>query len=70
MKLGLACVPSPIGEIELVFDQDALLALEFADRNARTRSWLARRYGPVELATAPEPLGSSPKHSQLHESVS
>jgi methylated-DNA-[protein]-cysteine S-methyltransferase len=57
MNLGLSYVPSPIGEIELLFDTEALRALEFADHGARTRAWLARRYGPVELTPATDGLG-------------
>jgi methylated-DNA-[protein]-cysteine S-methyltransferase len=55
--LGCVRVPSPIGAIELVFDRDALVALEFEDCAARTRAWLARRLGAVELAPAADDLG-------------
>jgi methylated-DNA-[protein]-cysteine S-methyltransferase len=50
-------VSSPIGAIELVFDTEALLALDFVDRGGSARAWLARRFGPVELAPATDRLG-------------
>jgi methylated-DNA-[protein]-cysteine S-methyltransferase len=57
MKLGLACVPSPIGDIECVFGEDALLALDFADHGTRTRAALSRRFDELELAPANDKLG-------------
>jgi methylated-DNA-[protein]-cysteine S-methyltransferase len=61
MILGLARVSSPIGTIELAFEADALCALEFEDHGARTRAWLARRLGPVELAPAADHLEIGPR---------
>ena len=55
--LGRARTASPIGAIEFVFDDDALLALEFEDRGAYTREWLDRRLGPVVLAAAVDEFG-------------
>jgi len=57
VKLGLARLSTPIGAIELVFDADALLALDFEEDRERTRAWLARRYGAIELAPATDRLG-------------
>jgi methylated-DNA-[protein]-cysteine S-methyltransferase len=57
MTLGLATISSPIGTIELVFDAEALLALDFEDHGASTRTWLARRFGAIQLAPATDGLG-------------
>jgi methylated-DNA-[protein]-cysteine S-methyltransferase len=57
MILGLQRVPSPLGRIELVFDEAALVALEFEDRAARTRPWLTLRFGSAELKPAADFLG-------------
>jgi len=57
MKLGLARVPSPIGTIEIVFDEEALVALEFEDHDGQMRRSLARRLGPRELAELPDRHG-------------
>ena len=43
-------VESPIGEIVLVGEEDALVSLDFGDCDERLRTLLERRYGSVELA--------------------
>ncbi|MEX0808877.1 MAG: methylated-DNA--[protein]-cysteine S-methyltransferase [Dongiaceae bacterium] len=55
--LNVLRVDSPIGAIECLFDDDALVALEFADCAARTRAQLERRLGPIELTAADDRLG-------------
>ena len=57
MILGFARMATPMGDIEVVFDDDALLTLEFEDREGRARAWLERRFGTVELAAAADKLG-------------
>lgn len=57
MILGYSRVPTPIGDMESVYDQDALLALEFEDHRERTFAFLASRHGAFELdAAAGDPL--------------
>ena len=43
-------VESPIGEIVLVGEEDALVSLDFGDCDERLRTWLERRYGSVDRA--------------------
>ncbi|HEY6434849.1 MAG TPA: methylated-DNA--[protein]-cysteine S-methyltransferase [Acetobacteraceae bacterium] len=50
MKLFLERVPSPIGTILLVSDEDALRALDFEDCEHRMHQLLRRYYGPYTLA--------------------
>ncbi len=57
MILGFTRIPSPIGEIEIVFDGNELLSLEFEGHEARIRAALARRFGEVELKPAADDLG-------------
>ncbi|MGH6933267.1 MAG: methylated-DNA--[protein]-cysteine S-methyltransferase [Dongiaceae bacterium] len=57
MMLGFAAMPSPIGTIEYFFDSKALLALEFEDDGNRTRAWLARRFGDIEIKPMTDKLG-------------
>ena len=55
--LNFLRVDSPIGPIECLFDEDALVALDFEDCAARSRAQLERRLGPVELAANGDRLG-------------
>jgi methylated-DNA-[protein]-cysteine S-methyltransferase len=57
MILGLARIPSPIGDIEIAFDGNALLSLEFENHDARARAALAGRFGAIELKPAADELG-------------
>jgi methylated-DNA-[protein]-cysteine S-methyltransferase len=57
MILGFARMATPMGGIEAVFDDAALLTLEFEDRGGCARAWLERRFGTVELAVAADKLG-------------
>ena len=57
MKLYLSRIPSPVGEIPLVVDdQERLRALDFADYYARLRRLLREHYGTYELLDAPPPM--------------
>lgn len=56
MKLYLSRIPSPVGEILLVVDeQERVRALDFADYHARLRRLLREHYGTHELFDAPAP---------------
>ncbi|HLZ65992.1 MAG TPA: methylated-DNA--[protein]-cysteine S-methyltransferase [Aliidongia sp.] len=52
-------VPSVIGEILLASDGASLVALDYADYEARMRALLAKRYGRFRLVERPDPLGAS-----------
>jgi methylated-DNA-[protein]-cysteine S-methyltransferase len=59
--LDTARFPSPLGEIVLFADGDVLVALEFADRNARVaalRSQLERTLGPFDERATRDPAGA------------
>src|SRR5262245_1775887 len=43
------CVMTPIGEVVLVVDDDALVYLDFAESAARLQRLLSRRYGDFRL---------------------
>lgn len=49
MRLSLDRLPSPVGEILLVFEGDVLRALDFHDYAPRMHRLLALHYGPVDL---------------------
>lgn len=55
MPLLLSRTASPIGEILLVTDGQALRALDFADHEARMLTLLRRQHGPFALTDAPGP---------------
>jgi len=56
MKLYLSSIPSPVGEILLVVDeQERVRALDFADYYARLRRLLREHYGTYELFDALAP---------------
>lgn len=50
--LGLYRHPSPLGELCLVSDEAGLVALDFAEHEARMRRLLQRRYGAFRLVGA------------------
>ncbi len=59
MQLWLDRLPSPVGELRLVVDdQGALRALEFEDHDARLHRLLTRHYGRYEITpgAAPEAI--------------
>ncbi|HEX3984714.1 MAG TPA: methylated-DNA--[protein]-cysteine S-methyltransferase [Acidisoma sp.] len=49
MLLSLDRIPSPIGEILLVFEDEVLRALDFHDYEPRMHRLLSQHYGPVGL---------------------
>jgi methylated-DNA-[protein]-cysteine S-methyltransferase len=56
MKLHLGKIPSPLGEIWLVTDdQEQVCALDYADHQAHLRRGLCEHYGAYELIDAPAP---------------
>lgn len=52
-------VPSPIGELLVVTDETALVALEFDDTEARMTPHIARYFKGSEIVAKPDPLGMS-----------
>jgi methylated-DNA-[protein]-cysteine S-methyltransferase len=58
-RLQIERVPSPIGEIHLVTDGDALVALDYDDCEARMRRLLAQRYDAYTLEPTPDAGGFS-----------
>ena len=56
-RIIFARVKSPVGEIVLACNGDALCALEFADAEARMVAWLKRRFGDFERVDAADPGG-------------
>jgi methylated-DNA-[protein]-cysteine S-methyltransferase len=50
-------VPSPIGTILIVFDENSLVALDFADYKPRMIELLNRRFGGATLTEGHEALG-------------
>lgn len=52
-------IASAIGDILIIIDGDKLCALEFADYEARTVSFLQKRYGNFQLNSVKNPLGIS-----------
>jgi methylated-DNA-[protein]-cysteine S-methyltransferase len=54
LQLLLSRVASPLGEILLVTDGEALRALDFHDYEARMHQLLRLHYGPVALTPAPD----------------
>ncbi|MGH7025536.1 MAG: methylated-DNA--[protein]-cysteine S-methyltransferase [Caulobacteraceae bacterium] len=56
MRLLLDHIPSPIGEIRLVFDdKDRLRALDFEDHSERNMKLLRRHYGDVPITEGKAP---------------
>jgi O-6-methylguanine DNA methyltransferase len=55
MQLQLDRFATPIGDLLLVFDDDALRALDFADFEDRMHRLLRLHYGAVTLTEAPAP---------------
>jgi methylated-DNA-[protein]-cysteine S-methyltransferase len=55
LNLTLERLPSPIGTILLVCDDDAIRALDFADYEPRMKQILRRHFGEVELAEGKAP---------------
>jgi methylated-DNA-[protein]-cysteine S-methyltransferase len=56
-SIAFGRVKSPIGEILVACNGDALCALEFADAEKRMRAWLRRRFGDFEAVEAADPGG-------------
>lgn len=56
-SIAIASVRSPVGEILFAADEKALLALEFADFEARLMAGLTARFGKFEAKRARDPLG-------------
>lgn len=56
MRLSLDRIPSPVGEILLVFDGEVLRALDFHDYGPRMHRLLALHYGSVDLVPAAAPV--------------
>jgi methylated-DNA-[protein]-cysteine S-methyltransferase len=52
-------VPSAIGDILLASDGRGLVALDYADYEARMNALLARRYGGFRLIERDDPLGAA-----------
>jgi methylated-DNA-[protein]-cysteine S-methyltransferase len=59
--LAHAIVPSPLGEIDVLCDEDALLVLEFRDHRELLARHVARRFPAAELKRARDPLGVARK---------
>lgn len=57
VELFVDTVDSPIGPLEVVTDERAVCALEFADVEERLTAQLARRFGRVALRRRRDPLG-------------
>jgi len=56
MKLMLSTLPSPMGDLLLVTDdQDRVRALDFADHKSRLHRLLREHYGSCELVERPAP---------------
>ena len=55
MRLMLNRWPSPVGELSLVFENDALRALDFDDYDERLHRLLTRHYGALTLERAEAP---------------
>jgi O-6-methylguanine DNA methyltransferase len=55
MLLSLDLIPSPVGEILLVFEGDLLRALDFHDYETRMRRLLSLHYGAAALQPEPAP---------------
>lgn len=56
MRLQLDQIPSPIGVIRLVNDEEGRLrALDFEDHEARNLALLRRHYGPAEMTSGKAP---------------
>jgi methylated-DNA-[protein]-cysteine S-methyltransferase len=49
-QLDADCVTTPIGDVVLVVDDEALVYLDFAENTARLQRLLSRRYGDFQLA--------------------
>ena len=58
-KLEFDRVPSAIGDILVVSDGAALVALDYTGYEARMNALLAKRYGPFRLVERADPLGAS-----------
>ena len=56
-SIAIAAVRSPVGEILFAADDRALLALEFADFEARLMAGLRARFGKIAPKRAKDPLG-------------
>ncbi|MEM9005566.1 MAG: methylated-DNA--[protein]-cysteine S-methyltransferase [Cyanobacteria bacterium P01_F01_bin.86] len=52
-------IPSPIGQIWVVTQNNTLCAVDFEDCEARMRSLLQKRFGPIQLREADNPGGIS-----------
>jgi len=55
MRLSLDRIPSPLGEILLVFEGELLRALDFHDYEPRMQRLLRLHYGPVDLVSEATP---------------
>jgi methylated-DNA-[protein]-cysteine S-methyltransferase len=58
MKLQRIEVPSPIGRIDVVFHDDRVVGVDFADHRARLHALMRRRFedGDMVRATRPTPV--------------
>lgn len=59
MRLYRDRVPTPIGAMLLLADDDHLRVLEFEDQIDRLDDWVGHRFGRPELIDAADPLGLS-----------
>jgi methylated-DNA-[protein]-cysteine S-methyltransferase len=56
MNLQTQQIPSPIGDVLLVFDTEVLRALDFHDHEHRTHHFLRLHYGKVTLSPGKTPM--------------
>jgi methylated-DNA-[protein]-cysteine S-methyltransferase len=61
MNWTLSDVPSPLGNILLVTDGEAVRALDFSTHQSRMEELVARYYGPVELVPGRDRTGTTAK---------
>ncbi len=52
-------IPSPLGKVRVVTDDECLRALDFADYEQRMQTLLTRHYGAVCLVEKRDPIGAS-----------
>jgi methylated-DNA-[protein]-cysteine S-methyltransferase len=57
VRLAVDTLPTPIGQLLIVCDPDALCVVDYDDFADRMRISLERRYGAYDLVPTPNPLG-------------
>ena len=57
VRLSADVLPTPVGELLIVCDADALCIVDYDDFAPRMHASLARRYGAYDLVRVPNPLG-------------